>query len=171
MRASALALREHPRLGARLADRRVVLPSAIDVGVAVATDDGLVVPVVRAADGKTLDQLHIEIAELAGRARSGDLTNAEMEGGVFTVTNLGSYAIDAFTPLLNPPQTAILGMGRARPRPAVVDGQIVARLLVVLSLTIDHQVTDGAPGAAFLDTRHSHAARPRPDASRGLDHP
>jgi len=109
------------------------------------------VPVVRAADGKTLDQLHIEIAELAGRARSGDLTNADMEGGVFTVTNVGAYAIDAFTPLLNPPQTAILGMGRARPRPAVVDGQIVARLLVVLSLTIDHQVTDGAPGAAFLD--------------------
>jgi pyruvate dehydrogenase E2 component (dihydrolipoamide acetyltransferase) len=117
----------------------------------VALDDGLIVPVVRNADGKDLATLGQEIAELAERARRGQLASAETEGGCFSVTNLGAYRIDAFTPLLNPPQTAILGVGRARAHPAVVDGAIAVRTLLVLSLTFDHQVVDGAPAAAFLD--------------------
>jgi len=149
--ACALALGDHPRLGARLSDGRRVLPSSIDVGVAVAVDDGLVVPVVREADRKDVAAIGREIRELAARARAGRLTEADSAGGVFTVTNLGAHRIDAFTPLLDPGQTAILGVGRARPRPAAVDGEIALRTLVVLSLTFDHRVVDGEPAAAFLD--------------------
>ncbi len=151
VRASALALRDHPRAGAAWTDEGLRLPERIDIGVAVALDDGLVVPVVRDAAAKNLEQLDAEIADLAERARTARLIEDETQGGVFSVTNLGAYRVDAFTPLLNPPQAAILGLGRARPRPAVVDGAIVVRTLVVLSLTFDHRVIDGAPAAAFLD--------------------
>lgn len=151
VRASALALRDHPRVGAAWTDEGLRLPERIDIGVAVALDDGLVVPVVRDAVAKSLQQLDDEIAELAGRARAAQLPEDETRGGVFSVTNLGGYRVDAFTPLLNPPQAAILGIGRARPRPAVVDGTVAVRTLVVLSLTFDHRILDGAPAAAFLD--------------------
>jgi len=106
---------------------------------------------VRQADAKSLEQLDREIADLAERARSARLAEVETRGAVFSVTNLGGYRIDAFTQLLNPPQAAILGLGRARRRPAVIDGAIIARTLVVLSLTFDHRVVDGVPAAAFLD--------------------
>ena len=152
VRACALAIREHPRVGARWTEEGLILPDQIDIGVAVALDDGLVVPVVRAADSKSLEALGREIAEVAERARTARLATAETEGGIFSVTNLGGYGVDAFTPLLNPPQTAILGLGRARPRPAVVGGAIAVRILMVLSLTFDHRVLDGAPAAAFLAT-------------------
>jgi pyruvate dehydrogenase E2 component (dihydrolipoamide acetyltransferase) len=150
VRACALALGEHPRVGARWTEDGLVLPERIDIGVAVALDDGLVVPVVRAADRKSLEVIGREIADLAERARTAQLATSETEGGIFSVTNLGGYGIDAFTPLLNPPQTAILGLGRARPRPAVVVGSIEVRMLMVLSLTVDHRVLDGVPAAAFL---------------------
>jgi pyruvate dehydrogenase E2 component (dihydrolipoamide acetyltransferase) len=151
VRAAALALRDHPRVAARWTDAGLVPAGSIDVGVAVALEDGLVVPVVRVADTKSLETLSREIAELAERARAGRLQEADTEGGVFSVTNLGGSRVDAFTPLLNPPQTAILGLGRARPRPSVVSGRVVPRTLVVLSLTFDHRVVDGAPAAAFLE--------------------
>lgn len=160
VRAAALALRDHPRLTARLSGSSLAYPDRIDIGVAVALDDGLIVPVVRDVDHQDLATLRAEIGALAERARSGALAPAETEGGCFSVTNLGRYRVDAFTPLLNPPQTAILGVGRARPRPAVVDGAIVVRNLVVLSLTFDHQVVDGAPAAAFLDTLIDLLERP-----------
>ncbi len=152
VRAYALALREHPRIAARWTDRGLVPAGRIDIGVAVALDDGLIVPVVRDADVKDLQALGREIADLAERARAGTLVRAETEGACFSVTNLGAHRIDAFTPLLDPPQTAILGVGRARPRPAVAGGAVVVRTLVVLSLTFDHRVVDGAPAAAFLDS-------------------
>ncbi|MBF6606631.1 MAG: 2-oxo acid dehydrogenase subunit E2 [Chloroflexi bacterium] len=151
VRASALALRDHPRVGAAWTDEGLRLPERIDIGIAVALDDGLVVPVVRNAATRSLEQLDGEIADLAKRARTAHLTEDETRDAVFSVTNLGAYRIDAFTPLLNPPQTATLGFGRARQRPAVVDGAIAVRTLVVLSLTFDHRVLDGAPAAAFLD--------------------
>jgi pyruvate dehydrogenase E2 component (dihydrolipoamide acetyltransferase) len=119
--------------------------------VAVALEDGLVVPVVRDAAAKSLEELDREIAHLAERARSARITLEETQGAVFSVTNLGGYRVDAFTPLLDPPQTAILGLGRARPRPAVVGQTVAVRTLAVLSLTFDHRVVDGAPAAAFLD--------------------
>jgi pyruvate dehydrogenase E2 component (dihydrolipoamide acetyltransferase) len=156
VRACSLALQRHRMLGARLVDGRVVEPETMDIGIAVATDDGVVVPVVRSADQKDLATLQTEIAEFARRARSRVLTNAETSGAVFTVTNLGGYGIDTFTPLLDPPQVAILGIGRARLKPRVVDGAVVARTVMALSLTIDHQVIDGAPGAAFLASVVAH---------------
>lgn len=150
VRACALALRNHPHLAARWTDEGLLLPERMDIGLAVALDEGLIVPVVRDAGGKDLRTLNGEIAGLAERARAGTLATAETEGGVFSVTNLGAYGIDAFTPLVNPPQTAVLGVGRARLRPAVVDGAVTPRMLMVLSLTFDHRVVDGAPAAAFL---------------------
>jgi pyruvate dehydrogenase E2 component (dihydrolipoamide acetyltransferase) len=150
VRACALAIPRHPLIASRLEEEGLVPPGAIDIGVAVAVEGGLVAPVVRAADTKGLDALGREIAELAERARAARLEAAEMEGAVFSVTSLGGYRIDAFTPLLDPPQTGILGVGRARLRPAVVDGEVVPRRLMVLSLTFDHRVIDGAPAAAFL---------------------
>ncbi|HUY74392.1 MAG TPA: dihydrolipoamide acetyltransferase family protein [Candidatus Dormibacteraeota bacterium] len=150
VRALALALRNHPAVGARWTDNGLAYSDRCDIGVAVALADGLIAPVVRDADRKDLATLGGEIAELAERARAGSLKPTEVEGGALSVTNLGAYRIDAFTPLLHPPQTAILGMGRARSRPAVIGGEIVPRLLMVLSLTFDHRVVDGAPAAAFL---------------------
>jgi pyruvate dehydrogenase E2 component (dihydrolipoamide acetyltransferase) len=150
VRACALALRAHPRIAARWTDRGLEGTTRIDIGVAVALDDGLIVPAVRDADTKDLATLGREIGELAERARAATLAPADTAGACFSVTNLGAYRIDSFTPLLDPPQTAILGVGRARSRPAVVDGAIVPRTLVVLSLTFDHRVVDGAPAAAFL---------------------
>jgi pyruvate dehydrogenase E2 component (dihydrolipoamide acetyltransferase) len=150
VRGLALALRNHPAVGARWTESGLAYADRCDIGVAVALADGLIAPVVRDADRKDLATLGGEIAELAERARAGGLKPTEVEGGALSVTNLGAYRIDAFTPLLHPPQTAILGMGRARLRPAVVGGAIVPRLLMVLSLTFDHRVVDGAPASAFL---------------------
>ena len=150
VRAVALALRDHPRVGARWTEAGLRESDRRDIGVAVARVDGLVTPVVRDADRKDLPTLGREIAAAAERARAGELTPAEVEGGVLSVTNLGAYRIDGFTPLLNPPQSAILGLGRARWRPAVRDGAVVPRQLMVLSLTFDHRVVDGAPAASFL---------------------
>jgi len=151
VRACALALRDHPGVGSRWSEEGLVSPESIDIGVAVSVEGGLIVPVVRNADTKDLDGLSREIAGLAERARSGQITAPETRGATFSVTNLGAHRIDAFTPLLDLPQAAILGVGRARPRPAVVDGRVVPRTLMVLSLTVDHRVIDGDPAAAFLD--------------------
>jgi pyruvate dehydrogenase E2 component (dihydrolipoamide acetyltransferase) len=151
VRACALALREHPTIARRWSEDGVVAAGSIDVGVAVSVDDGLIVPVIRAADTKDLESLNREIGEIADRARAGGTTAEETRGAVFSVTSLGAHRIDAFTPLLDLPQAAILGVGRARPRPAVVDGEIVVRTLMILSLTVDHRVIDGDPAAAFLD--------------------
>jgi pyruvate dehydrogenase E2 component (dihydrolipoamide acetyltransferase) len=148
--ALALALRNHPAVGARWTEGGLAYSDRYDIGIAVALPDGLITPVVRDADRKDLAGLGREIAELADRARAGGLMPADVEGGVLSVTNLGAYRIDGFTPLLNPPQTAILGVGRARWRAAVVNGAIVPRLLMVLSLTFDHRVMDGAPAADYL---------------------
>jgi pyruvate dehydrogenase E2 component (dihydrolipoamide acetyltransferase) len=151
VRACALALRAHPRLSAWLTPDGLVTPDRIDVGVAVAVEDALLVPVVRDADRRPLAEIGAAIETLAERARRGQLEAREMEGACFSVTNLGAHRVDAFTPLLDPPQTAILGVGRARPRPVVVEGALAVRTIAVLSLTFDHQVVDGAPAAAFLD--------------------
>lgn len=148
--AAARALRRHPRLAQRWQDDRLVAATAIDVGVAVALEDGLVAPVVRAADERDLADVAAAVADLSERARRGELRIDEVTGAVFTVTSLGAHPIDAFTPLLHPPQVAILGVGRARERPAVVDHRIEPRTLLVLSLTVDHRVVDGDPAAAFL---------------------
>ncbi len=154
VKAVAVALLDHPLLGARLdaEAEEIVLPSEINVGVAVALEDGLIVPVVRGADQLTVPQIGDKIKDLAQRARENALTVDEVTGAVFTVTNLGMYGVDAFTPIINPPEVAILGVGGIYEELALVNGQAVPRSKMTLSLTLDHRVVDGAPGAAFLQT-------------------
>jgi pyruvate dehydrogenase E2 component (dihydrolipoamide acetyltransferase) len=149
--ATATTLRRHPLLNARWQNDAIVPSADIHIGVAVDTPAGLVVPVIRDADRLTLDQLATRLQDLAERARSRKLRAEEMEGGTFTVTNLGMYGIDAFTPIINLPECAILGIGRVVTEPAVHDGQIVPRQFVTLSLTFDHRAVDGAPAARFLN--------------------
>ena len=122
----------------------------INIGVAVALDSGLIVPVVRAANTKSLTDLAGETADLADRARTNRLSPDELLNGTFTITNLGTLDVDGFTPIINPPQSAILGVGRIVPRPVVVDGEIAVRYMVTLSLSFDHRIVDGAPAAQFL---------------------
>jgi len=152
VKAVATALGEHPLLGARLEGDQILLPTEINVGVAVALEDGLIVPVVRNVDRLNVPQISDRIKALVTRARADELSVDEVTGAVFTVTNLGLYGVDAFTPIINPPEVAILGVGRISQEVVWVDGQATPRFRVVLSLTIDHRVVDGAPGAAFLQT-------------------
>lgn len=150
VRAAAIALREHPGINARWEGEGVRRLNEIHVGVAVALDEGLVVPVVRRADQMTLAQISAAVRDLSERARTNRLTPEEMQGGTFTVTNLGMYEVDAFTPVLNPPEPAILGVGRLHRRPVAVGDRVEIRPTLVLSLTFDHRVVDGAPAARFL---------------------
>ncbi len=148
----ANALREHPRLNATLTDEGIHLLPEINIGVAVALEDGLVVPVIRNADKERLSGISEQVRDFAERARSNQLTPSELQGGTFTITNLGNFGIDAFTPIINPPECAILGVGRILKKPVVHEDEIVARSMLTLSLTFDHRVVDGAPAAQFLQT-------------------
>jgi pyruvate dehydrogenase E2 component (dihydrolipoamide acetyltransferase) len=148
----ARALREFPYMNARLsADGQTIerLP-AVNLGMAVDTERGLLVPVIRNADQKGLRAFGTEFRALVERARAGKSLPDDLTGGTFTITNLGMYEVDAFTPIINPPEAAILGVGRIQPKPVVCDGEIVARQMWTLSLTFDHRVVDGAPAACFL---------------------
>jgi pyruvate dehydrogenase E2 component (dihydrolipoamide acetyltransferase) len=146
--AKVLAL--HPLLNARFEGGEIVLEDAVHMAVAVDAPDGLLVPVLRDAGRKTLQDVARETKALIEKARARKLAPEEMQGGTFTLTNLGMYAVDAFTPILNPPQCAILGIGRIVRKPAVHGDTVVPRQRVTLSLTFDHRVVDGAPAARFL---------------------
>ena len=148
----ANALREHPRLNATLTDEGIHLLPEINIGVAVALEDGLVVPVVRNADRERLSDISTQVKDFAERARSSQLTPGELQGGTFTITTLGNFGIDAFTPIINPPESAILGVGRILKKPVAHEDEIVVRSMLTLSLTFDHRVVDGAPAAQFLQT-------------------
>ena len=152
VKALTVALRDHPLLGAKLIGDEIVMPTEMNIGVAVALEDGLIVPVIRNADQLTLLEISDKIKDLAQRARENALEVDEVVGGSFTITNLGLYGIDTFTPIINPPEVAILGVGRITKELALANGQVTARSKLVLSLTIDHRIVDGAPGAAFLQT-------------------
>lgn len=152
VKAAAKALRRHPNLNATLIGDEIHQLQAINIGIAVALDDGLIVPVVRNADILTLEEIAQEARRLAQRARDGSITVDEVTGGTFTITNLGTYGVDGFTPIINPPEVAILGVGRIAERVVIYNDQIARRSIMVLSLTIDHRIVDGAPGAAFLQT-------------------
>ena len=150
----AHALREFPYVNARLegdhqtgAIRQL---SEINVALAVDTERGLLVPLVRGADRKGLVEIARAVRDLIERVQAGTALPDELSGSTFTITNLGMYEIDAFTPIINLPETAILGVGRIKPRPAVVDGEVCVRQMVWLSLTFDHRLVDGAPAARFL---------------------
>jgi pyruvate dehydrogenase E2 component (dihydrolipoamide acetyltransferase) len=150
-RAAALALTDHAAVLAQWADGGLRMPSSLDIGVAVALQpEGLVVPVLRDADRRSLRDLAGDLLALVEKARSGRLSPAEMQGSAFSITNLGAYRIDGFTPIINPPETAILGVGRIADKAVVIDGTLEARTMCTLSLSFDHRVVDGVPAAAFL---------------------
>lgn len=146
----ARTLADHPLLNASMVGEKIHCWEEINIGVAVALDSGLIVPVVRAANTKSLTDLAGETADLADRARTNRLSPDELLGGTFTITNLGTLDVDGFTPIINPPQSAILGVGRIVPRPVVAAGEIAVRYMVTLSLSFDHRIVDGAPAAQFL---------------------
>lgn len=149
---TALALQAHPRLNATWQGDEIILHGAVHLGLAVDTEPGLVVPVVRDAQAKSVRQIAGETRGLIERAQANRLGPDDLAGGTFTLTNLGMYSVDFFTPLINLPQCAILGVGRIAQKPAVHQGQVVPRHLLALSLAFDHRVVDGAPAARFLDT-------------------
>ena len=152
VKATSRALLDHPRLNAvQTEDGYQVMPN-IDIGVAVSLDEGLITPVLRGADGKGLAQIAAESRELASKVREGRARPEEVTGGTFTITNLGANDVDGFTPIINPPQVAILGVGRVVEKPVVHNGEIVKGRTMFLSLTFDHRIVDGSPAAEFLQS-------------------
>jgi len=146
----ATALRQFPNMNARLAPDAIERLAHINLGMAIDTERGLLVPVIRDADKKNLRQLSAEFRELVGRARAGKAMPDDLTGGTFTITNLGMHDVLAFTPIINLPEAAILGVGCITPKPVVREEQVVVRQMLLLSLVFDHRVVDGAPAARFL---------------------
>jgi pyruvate dehydrogenase E2 component (dihydrolipoamide acetyltransferase) len=146
----AAALRKFPYMNARLTSEAIEYLKPINMGMAVDTERGLLVPVIRNADQKSLRQFGLEFRELVERARNRKSLPDDLSGGTFTITSLGAYGVDAFTPVINLPEAAILGVGRIAPKVVPRDGQAVIRTTCTLSLAFDHRVVDGAPAARFL---------------------
>lgn len=154
------ALKRYPIMNSTLVEDEIILHDSVNMGIAVALDDGLIVPVLRNADKKSLLEIAKEARILAGKARDGNLSMDEVTGGTFTISNVSMFQVDGLTPILKPPETGILGIGRVKEKPAVYQGEIAIRSMMFLSLTFDHRVVDGAPANAFLET-----------AGRYLEHP
>jgi len=150
VRAAALALRRVPAANVSFTDDALRVYDRIDIAVAVATDSGLVTPIVRAADCKGLSELSLTLRDLTTRARERRLRPEEYQGGTLTVSNLGMYGIQSLLPILNPPQSCILGVGAAQPRPVVREGAVVVRTTMICTLSADHRALDGATGAELL---------------------
>jgi pyruvate dehydrogenase E2 component (dihydrolipoamide acetyltransferase) len=146
----ARLLGEHALLNSTLVDGSILVSEEVHMGFAVALEDGLIVPVIRDVLRLSLGDIARERVELVVKAQAGTLTLEEIEGGTFTISNLGAFGADTFTPIINPPQCAILGIGRIVEKPVVVDGDVVVRPTMWLSLTFDHRLVDGAPAANFL---------------------
>jgi 2-oxoglutarate dehydrogenase E2 component (dihydrolipoamide succinyltransferase) len=149
-KAVVAALRDFPHLNAEIQGDEIVLKRYYDIGLAVSTDEGLVVPVLRDADRKSFAEIERDVAELAARAREGRLTLEELRGGTFTITNGGIFGSLLSTPILNTPQVGILGMHRIQERPVAVDGQVVIRPMMYLALSYDHRIVDGSTSVRFL---------------------
>ena len=160
VKAAARALAEHPHLNATLTGDTLRLLKEVNIGFAVSVQDGLVVPVVRRASEKGLLDINREVVELARKAQHDELSHDEVGGGTFTITTLGPYDIDAFTPIIDPPQVAILGTGRLVEKPVVYQGEITKRSMMYLSLTFDHRATDGVPAGRFLQALKRHLEDP-----------
>lgn len=150
IKAVVKALQEVPRVNARIDGTDIVENLYYDISIAIGTDKGLVVPVLRNCDQKTLPELELELASMAERVRSGSLSMQELQGGCFTISNGGTYGSLLSTPILNPPQSGILGMHAIQERPVVRDGQIVARPMMYLALSYDHRLVDGKQAVQFL---------------------
>jgi len=146
------ALKRFPIMNSTLVGEEILLHDSVNMGIAVALKEGLIVPVLAGADRKGLLQIAKETRILAAKAREGNLSVDEVTGGTFTITNVSMFQVDGFTPILKPPETGILGIGRVKEKPAVYEGEIAIRSMMYLSLTFDHRVVDGAPANGFLET-------------------
>jgi pyruvate dehydrogenase E2 component (dihydrolipoamide acetyltransferase) len=160
IKAVALALKQHPQVNSQWFDDKMRLNHHVHMGVAVAVPDGLVVPVVKFANEKTLQQINAEVKELAGKARNKKLKPEEMQGSTFTVSNLGMFGITSFTSIINQPNSAILSIGTIVEKPVVKEGELVVGNTMALSLTCDHRTVDGATGAQFLQTLKTYIENP-----------
>lgn len=152
IKVAAAALLQHPQVNASFQDKFIRYYEHADIGVAVAIEDGLITPVIRAADQKSLSQIAAEVRELAERARSKKLKPEEYTGATFSISNLGMFGIDEFTAVINPPEGAILAVGTMTPKPVVRDNEVVVRQMMRVTMSCDHRVIDGATGAKFLQT-------------------
>ncbi|GLY12636.1 dihydrolipoamide acetyltransferase family protein [Pseudobacillus badius] len=150
IKATAFALKQHPGINISLEGKEIVYHSNINIGMAVAVPDGLVVPVLREVDQKGLAAITREAKSIGKQAREGKLSPDDMQGSTFTISNLGMYAVDGFTPIINAPNAAILGVGRIQEKPVIVNGEVAVRSMMNVSLSFDHRIIDGAPAAAFL---------------------
>jgi len=148
--AAAKALIEHPIINSTLERTQIKILEDVNIGVAVATEHGLVVPVIKNADRKSIREIDATLKELTQKARDGKLTREEVTGGTFTITNLGMYGVEFFTPIINPPESAILGVGKITQKPVATKGKIEPKPIMTLSLSYDHRVVDGGPAAEFL---------------------
>jgi pyruvate dehydrogenase E2 component (dihydrolipoamide acetyltransferase) len=148
--AVAKALLEHSIINSTLDGNEITIFEDVNVGLAVATEYGLIVPVIRNADRKSLTEIDTVIKEFTEKARQGKLAREELTGGTFTITNLGMYGVEFFTPIINPPEAAILGVGKIAEKPVAVDGKVEVKPVMMLSLSYDHRIIDGAPAAEFL---------------------
>ena len=160
VKAVALSLKAHPQVNSQWFDDKMVLNHHVHVGVAVAVEDGLVVPVLKFANEMDLPQIGSQVRDFAGRARSKKLTPQEMDGSTFTVSNLGMFGIDEFTSIINQPNSAILSVGSIVQKPVVKEGEIVVGNTMKLTLACDHRTVDGATGALFLQTLKEYIENP-----------
>ena len=160
VKACALALRQHPQVNSQWFEDRMKLNNHVHIGVAVAVEDGLVVPVVKFANEQSLPQIGAAVKDFAGRARNKKLTPQEMEGSTFTISNLGMFGIESFTSIINQPNSAILSVGTIVQKPVVKEGQIIVGNTMKLTLACDHRTVDGATGAAFLQTLKGYIENP-----------
>lgn len=160
VKAVAMSLRKHPAVNSAWMGDFIRRNDHIHIGVAVAVEDGLLVPVVRFADSKGMTQIGDEVKELAGKAKNKKLQPSEWEGNTFTISNLGMFGIESFTAIVNPPDSCIMAVGGIKQVPVVKDGQIVPGNVMKITLSCDHRVVDGASGAAFLQTFKSYMENP-----------
>jgi pyruvate dehydrogenase E2 component (dihydrolipoamide acetyltransferase) len=152
IKAVATALSQHPEVNAHWGGDHIRYFNRVHVGMAVATDDGLIVPVIWDADRKGMSEISKDAKELAKRARERKLKPEEFTGSTFSVSNLGMFGIDQFTAIINPPEAGILAIGASEEKPVVVDGEVVIRNRVRVTMSCDHRIIDGAVGAKFLQT-------------------
>ena len=160
VKASAMALKKHPKVNSQWFDDRTRINHHVNIGVAVAVEDGLLVPVIPFTDQKSMTQIGAEVKDMAVRAKSKKLTPAEMEGSTFTVSNLGMFGIDEFTSIINQPNSAILSVGAIVQKPVVKNGEIVVGNVMKITLACDHRTVDGATGSAFLQTLKQYIENP-----------
>ncbi|MBS0517367.1 MAG: pyruvate dehydrogenase complex dihydrolipoamide acetyltransferase [Proteobacteria bacterium] len=160
IKACAKALRDHPDCNASWAEEEMIQYGAVDVSVAVATDRGLITPIIRNADMKGVAQISIEMKDLASRAKVGKLKLEEFQGGGFTISNLGMFGVKEFAAIINPPQAMILAVGAAEERVVARKGEMVIRHMMSCTLAVDHRVVDGALGAQFLQTLRAYIEQP-----------